>query len=50
MSWANAREQLSRLIGMAMLPLTIIGLVVGLLASWAGNDDLAWFAWTVPAV
>ena len=26
------------------------GLVVGLLAAWAGNDDLAWWAWTVPAV
>jgi heavy metal translocating P-type ATPase len=49
MSSAHPREQLSRVVGMAMLPLTIIGLVVGVLAAWAGNDDLAWFAWTVPA-
>jgi heavy metal translocating P-type ATPase len=50
MTWAHLREQLSRLIGLAMLPLTIVGLVLGLLATWAGNDDLAWWAWTVPAV
>ncbi len=47
---STQRESLSRTIGLAMLPLTIIGLVVGVLASWAGNDDLAWLAWTVPAV
>jgi heavy metal translocating P-type ATPase len=50
MSWTHRRERLSRLIGMAMLPLTIIGLVVGVLATWSGNDDLAHWAWTVPAV
>jgi len=50
MSWSQRREQLSRVVAMSMLPLTVIGLVVGLLASWTGNDDLAWWAWTVPAV
>ncbi|MET0772168.1 MAG: heavy metal translocating P-type ATPase, partial [Candidatus Limnocylindrales bacterium] len=50
MSPSHGRESLSRLIGVAMLPLTIAGLVAGLLASWAGNDSLAWWAWTVPAV
>ena len=34
----------------ALLTLTIVGLVVGLLASWAGNEQLAWWAWTIPAV
>ncbi len=32
-----------------MLPLTLLGLVVGLLATVAGNDELAWWCWTVPA-
>ena len=50
MTWAHAREQISRFAGMAVLPLTVIGLVAGLLAAWAGNDDLAFWAWTVPAV
>jgi heavy metal translocating P-type ATPase len=50
MSRTDRREQLSHVIGLSMLPLTIAGLVVGLVAWWAGNDDLAWWAWTVPAV
>lgn len=50
MSWTDRRERLSRLIGLSMLPLTVLGLAVGLLASWAGNEALAWWAWTVPAV
>ncbi|MEZ4595440.1 MAG: HAD-IC family P-type ATPase [Chloroflexota bacterium] len=33
-----------------MLPLTLVGLTAGLLASWSGNEMLAWWAWTVPAV
>ncbi len=33
-----------------MLLLSVVGLVAGLLASWAGNESLAWWAWTVPAV
>ena len=33
-----------------MLPLTVLGLVVGLLATVAGNEELAWWCWTVPAV
>jgi heavy metal translocating P-type ATPase len=32
-----------------MLPLTAGGLVLGLLATAAGQDSLAWWAWTVPA-
>src|SRR5262245_55529974 len=44
------RDSLPRAVAVVMLPLTVIGLVVGLLASWAGNDELAWWAWTVPAV
>jgi heavy metal translocating P-type ATPase len=33
-----------------MLPLTAGGLVLGLVATAAGQDSLAWWAWTVPAV
>jgi heavy metal translocating P-type ATPase len=33
-----------------MLPLTVAGLVVGLLATAVGFDELAWWAWTGPAV
>jgi heavy metal translocating P-type ATPase len=32
-----------------LLPLTVGGLVVGLVAFAAGRDDVAWWAWTVPA-
>src|SRR3954447_1846006 len=32
-----------------LLPLTSGGLALGLLATMAGNDTLAWWAWTVPA-
>ena len=34
----------------AMLPLTVAGLVIGLLAMAAGQDDLAWWALTLPSV
>jgi heavy metal translocating P-type ATPase len=33
-----------------MLPLTVAGLVAGLAATAAGNDALAWWCWTLPAV
>ncbi len=33
-----------------MLPLTAGGLVLGIVATVAGNDSLAWWAWTVPAL
>ena len=33
-----------------LLPLTLAGLIGGLLAVVAGQDDLAWWLWTVPAV
>jgi heavy metal translocating P-type ATPase len=32
-----------------MLPLTIAGLVAGIAATLLGNDELAWWCWTVPA-
>ncbi len=32
-----------------MLPLTLGGLILGLVATAAGQDSLAWWAWTVPA-
>ena len=32
-----------------MLPLTAGGLVLGIVATAAGQDQLAWWAWTVPA-
>ena len=32
-----------------MLPLTLGGLVLGLVATAAGLDSLAWWAWTLPA-
>jgi heavy metal translocating P-type ATPase len=50
MTSPHLRERLSWLVGVTMLPLTVVGLVVGLLASAAGEEDLAWWAWTVPAV
>jgi len=33
-----------------MLPITAGGLVIGLVAMVAGQESLAWWAWTVPAV
>ncbi len=33
-----------------LLALTLGGLVIGIAALWAGNEQLAWWAWTVPAV
>src|SRR6478609_8755054 len=41
-----------RLRGMAaaLLLLTLGGLVLGIAAAWAGNDQLAFWAWTIPAV
>ena len=38
------------LAGRLLLPLTVFGLVTGLLATAAGNDGLAWWCWTVPSV
>ncbi len=43
-------ETLARLVERALLPLTVGGLALGLLAAAAGSHDLAWRAWTVPAV
>ena len=33
----------------SMLPLTILGLLAGVIAALAGADDVAWWCWTVPA-
>ncbi len=41
---------LRRVLHVWPLPLTLIGLVVGVVAALAGQHDLAWVAWTVPAV
>jgi len=34
----------------ALLGLTVVGLVAGLVLTWAGRNDLAIWAWTVPTV
>ena len=39
-----------RLIDRAMLPMTVVGLVAGLALTWAGNDEAADVAWTIPSV
>ena len=36
--------------GRLLLPVTVIGLVAGLLAAAAGHDEIAWWCWTVPSV
>jgi heavy metal translocating P-type ATPase len=41
---------LSVLAERTMLPLTAGGLMLGLVATFGGNDALAWWAWTVPAL
>ena len=33
-----------------LLPLTVAGLVLGLVAFAAGRDDIAWWAWTIPSL
>ena len=38
------------LVGRLLLPLTVVGLVAGLLATAAGADELAWWCWTVPSL
>ncbi len=38
------------LVDRAILPMTVVGLVAGLAFIWAGNEDAAVVAWTVPAV
>jgi heavy metal translocating P-type ATPase len=42
--------RLDALVERSLLPLTIGGLVLGLAATWAGNDDVAWWTWTIPSV
>jgi heavy metal translocating P-type ATPase len=33
-----------------MLPITVLGLVAGLMLTWAGKDDVAVVVWTIPAL
>ncbi|HEX5827519.1 MAG TPA: heavy metal translocating P-type ATPase [Candidatus Limnocylindrales bacterium] len=47
---AGLLARLDALTQRALLPLTVGGLVAGLAASWAGNDTLAWWCWTLPSV
>ncbi|HEU0242294.1 MAG TPA: heavy metal translocating P-type ATPase [Candidatus Limnocylindrales bacterium] len=41
--------RLGALAGRLLLPVTLVGLVAGLVATAAGNDELAWWCWTVPS-
>ena len=38
------------LVDRATLPMTVVGLLAGLALTWAGNDEAADVAWTIPAV
>ena len=38
------------LLDRALLPMTVIGLVAGLVLTWAGNSEAADLAWTIPSV
>jgi len=40
----------ARVMARVMLPLTIGGLVLGIVLTWAGRDDLAFWAWAVPSI
>ncbi len=50
MSTARISAVLGRAIALGLLPLTVAGLVLGLIASWAGAEDLANWSWTIPTV
>ena len=45
-----ALTTLGALFRRTLLPLTAGGLVLGILATIAGNESLAWWAWTIPAL
>ncbi len=38
------------IVGRAILPMTVVGLVVGLGLTWAGRSEAADIAWTIPSV
>jgi heavy metal translocating P-type ATPase len=46
----DARTTLGAFAKRTLLPLTVGGLVLGILATIAGNESLAWWAWTIPAL
>ena len=43
-------SRITRVIARGMLPLTVLGLAAGVVASWAGQDDVARWAWAGPSV
>ena len=45
-----ALERLDALITRLLLPLTLVGLVLGLLLSWSGNETAATWCWALPSV
>jgi heavy metal translocating P-type ATPase len=47
---SNGLARVDRLVQLLLLPLTLGGLVLGIAAAVAGQDTLAWWAWTVPSV
>ncbi len=50
MSFERVPAALGRAIRLGLLPLTIAGLVLGLLATWGGREDLATLAWAIPSL
>ena len=47
---ADVMDRVDSMVTRLLLPLTLGGLVLGLAASWAGNEQLATWFWSVPAV
>ena len=43
-------DKVRHLVERAILPMTVIGLVAGLVLTWAGRPEAADVAWTIPAV
>lgn len=50
MGTEHASTLLRRVLHVWPLPLTLVGLLVGIVAELSGQRDIAWFAWTAPAV
>lgn len=47
---AQPAAAVRHLIDLVMLPMTVLGLVAGLVFTWAGNAEAADLAWTIPSV
>ena len=43
-------HRVRHLVDLAILPMTVAGLVIGLALTWAGNAEAADLAWTIPSV